>query len=60
MKPHSLQSFYTKFAAGIDDATGLASQLREVGHFNVFNIANLAPYTGGERPMLFDRRLYYK
>ncbi|RYY15129.1 MAG: AraC family transcriptional regulator, partial [Cytophagaceae bacterium] len=28
--------------------------------FNVFNIANLAPYTGGERPMLFDRRLYYK
>lgn len=57
MKPNSLEAFYAKFGAGRTDPAGSP---RELGHFNVFNIADLAPYTGGERPMLFDKRLYYK
>jgi AraC-like DNA-binding protein len=59
MSSTSLEAFYTKFGAGAGGAS-LADLSRQVGHFNVFNIADLAPYTGGERPMLFDKRLYYK
>lgn len=51
-----MEAFYTKFGA----SAGPAEQPRAGGHFNVFNTAELAPYTGGERPMLFDKRLYYK
>ena len=59
MSSTSLEAFYTKFGAGAG-AASLADLSRQVGHFNVFTIADLAPYTGGERPMLFDKRLYYK
>ena len=59
MKPNSLEAFYTKFglAAGADDP---AERPGQTGHFNVFNIADLAPYTGAARAPLFDKRLYYK
>ena len=56
MKPNSLEAFYTKFEA---DAGG-ADLAEPAGHFNVFNIADLAPYNRPERPTLFDKRLYYK
>ena len=59
MKPNSLEAFYAKFGASAGAADPTA-QPDETGHFNIFNIADLAPYTGGERPMLFDKRLYYK
>jgi len=59
MQAHSLAAFYAKFgpAAGQGDPAELAQQ---AGHFNVFNIADLAPYNGDERPLLFDKRQYYK
>jgi len=59
MKPNSLEAFYAKFGADAGGAD-LVAQPGQASHFNVFNIADLAPYTGGERPMLFDKRLYYK
>ena len=60
VKPNPLEAFYTKFGASAGKADPVA-QVSEAGHFNVFNIADLAPYTGcGGRPMLFDKRLYYK
>ena len=59
MKSNSLEAFYAKFGASAGGAEP-ATQPGEAGHFNVFNIADLAPYTGGDRPMLFDKRLYYK
>ena len=59
MKPNSLEAFYAKFGAGVGGADP-NEQTQQAGHFNVFNIADLAPYDSSERPVLFDKRLYYK
>ncbi len=63
MKPDSLEAFYAKFAPNTDAASGARRPeglQGEVGHFNVFNIADLNPRIGEKPPMSFDRRAYHK
>ena len=63
MTPNSLDAFYARFAPV---AEGLAGVLpppdiaREVGHFNVFRVADLLRSGRPRAPMSFDRRAYYK
>ena len=62
MKPTSLEAFYTRFAPVADAPAGAVppDMAREIGHFNIFNIADLIPRAGDKPPMTFDRRLYHK
>lgn len=63
MQPNSLEAFYAKYAPVVGGTPGALWPLdleREVGHFNIFNIADLVPRTGEQSPMLFDRRAYHK
>lgn len=62
MKPISLEQFYGQIAAGTGTElnvllpTGIQ---KEIGHFNVFNLADLPP--GRDKPVMpYDRRTYYK
>ncbi|MGI4871258.1 MAG: helix-turn-helix domain-containing protein [Janthinobacterium lividum] len=62
MKSLPLEDFYTKFAPATSPAFGLLPPLgiqREVGHFNVFNVADLMLHRD-KTPMTFDRRAYHK
>ena len=63
MKPLPLAELYTKFAgaAGTAASTLLPPDMqREVGHFNVFNVADLMAGSRDKPPMTFDRRAFYK
>ena len=63
MTPNSLEAFYAKYAPGANGTAGVtepADLPRQVGHFNVFNIADLMQGRRERPPMLFDRRLYHK
>lgn len=62
MKSIPLEEFYTAIAVG-----GVASGTllppgtqQEVGHFSVFNVADLMPGYHNKPPMAFDRRAFYK
>ena len=62
MKPISLEEFYVQMAAGTDTAMSalLPSGIqKEIGHFNVFNLADL-PSGRDKTVMPYDRRTYYK
>ena len=63
MTPNSLEAFYAKYAPGANGTPGATEPTdlpRQVGHFNVFNIADLMTGRRERPPMLFDRRLYHK
>jgi len=63
MKPLPLEELYTRFAPGADAVSGTLLPLgiqREVGHFNIFKVADLMPGYRDKPPMTFDRRAYYK
>ena len=59
MKPASLEDLYTKLAPAAGGLSPL-SQQREVGHFNVFHVADLLLAGRDRPPMTFDRRAFYK
>ena len=65
MPPTSLHEFYAEYASSLH--TDISSLLppdiqREVGHFNLFNVADLFERHRGQPkpPMPYDRRAYYK
>lgn len=63
MKATSLDQFYQRFATAV--ATNLQTLLppdseRQVGHFNLFNIADQFQHHPQMPPMPYDRRAYYK
>jgi AraC family transcriptional activator of pobA len=63
MKPNSLEEFYSKVKPGADAEPGSAGLLdtqREIGHFNVFRVADLMVNFRHRPPMAFDRRAFYK
>jgi len=62
MNPKALEELYTKLApmAGAAAAPLLPAAPREVGHFNVFNVADLMAGSRDRPPMTFDRRAFYK
>ncbi|WP_139920926.1 AraC family transcriptional regulator [Hymenobacter sp. DG01] len=63
MNPNSLEAFYTKLQAEDSPEPGALSPLeqqREIGHFNVFNVAVLMNRRHERPPMTFDRRSFYK
>ncbi|MBF9220309.1 helix-turn-helix domain-containing protein [Hymenobacter ruricola] len=63
MNPNSLEAFYSKLAAGPTPAAGrlrLTATPQEVGHFNVFRVADLMLANRHRPPMAFDRRAFYK
>ncbi|RZK24199.1 MAG: AraC family transcriptional regulator [Hymenobacter sp.] len=59
MKPRALEELYNKLTPEVGEA---ATELlpREVGHFNVFNVADLMLSYRSRPPMTFDRRAFYK
>ncbi len=57
MKTLPLEELYTKLAAG---ATPPLDMQREIGHFNVFDVADLMRGRRDKPPMTFDRRAFYK
>ncbi|MBO2012835.1 helix-turn-helix domain-containing protein [Hymenobacter negativus] len=63
MKALSLDEFYQHFATSteVELSTLLPPDIqREIGHFNIFNIADLVPKGREKIPMPYDRRAYYK
>jgi len=63
VKTTSLDDFYQQLATAA--GTGLHTLLplgiqREIGHFNVFNVADLLQRHRDRPPMPYDRRAYYK
>ncbi|MDO7886282.1 helix-turn-helix domain-containing protein [Hymenobacter cheonanensis] len=63
MKPDSLEEFYSKFKPGTAAGPGPAEapdRAREIGHFNVFRVADLMVDYRHRPPMTFDRRAFYK
>ncbi len=63
MKITSVDQFYTEFAtaAGVELSTLLPPDIqREIGHFNIFNVADLFRDHREKPPMPYDRRAYYK
>ena len=59
MKPKSLEELYSNLAPGAGGGL-LPGPPREVGHFNVFNVADLLLAGRDRPPMTFDRRAFYK
>ena len=55
MKPTSLQDFYDEITQRFPAEIG-----NQIGHFNVFRIADLQKKAGGKSSMPYDRRAYYK
>ncbi|HEV7380974.1 MAG TPA: helix-turn-helix transcriptional regulator [Dyadobacter sp.] len=55
MKPTSLHDFYDEIAQRFPAEIG-----NQIGHFNVFRIADLQKKAGGKSSMPYDRRAYYK
>ena len=63
MKPVSLDEFYQQLATATHGAPGalLPGGIRqEIGHFNVFDVADLFRRVREKPPLLYDRRAYYK
>ena len=63
MKSLPLEELYTKLAPVAGAASGALlppGMQREVGHFNVFNVADLMLGNRDRPPMTFDRRAFYK
>jgi AraC family transcriptional activator of pobA len=60
MPSRSLSELYTKLAPEVPQALLLPERPREVGHFNVFNVADLMLANRDRPPMTFDRRSFYK
>jgi AraC family transcriptional activator of pobA len=63
MKPNALEELYTKLAPMASAAAAPqrpAGGPGEVGHFNVFNVADLMASSRDRPPMTFDRRAFYK
>lgn len=63
MKATSLEEFYAQYATilGAEVGTLLPPDIqREIGHFNVFSIADLFRRHRAKPPMPYDRRAYYK
>jgi AraC family transcriptional activator of pobA len=60
MTSRPLEDLYTKLAPTAANALLLPEQQREVGHFNVFNVADLMLANRDRPPMTFDRRAFYK
>jgi AraC family transcriptional activator of pobA len=60
MTSRPLEDLYTKLAPTDANALLLPEQQREVGHFNVFNVADLMLANRDRPPMTFDRRSFYK
>lgn len=63
MRTTTIDDFYQEMAAGTEG--GVAALLpqnytKEVGHFNVFSIADLRARTQGKPVMPYNRRAYYK
>jgi AraC family transcriptional activator of pobA len=59
MKVKALEELYTKLPPEVG-ATASELLPREVGHFNVFNVADLMLGYRNRPPMTFDRRAFYK
>lgn len=55
MKPTTIEEFYKEVSALIPQEVS-----REIGHFNVFNVADLMQKVGGKPQMPYNRRAYYK
>ena len=60
MPSRPLSELYTKLAPEAAETLLLPEQAREVGHFNVFNVADLMLANRDRPPMTFDRRAFYK
>ncbi|MBH8556605.1 helix-turn-helix domain-containing protein [Hymenobacter negativus] len=60
MSPRPLSDLYTKLAPEAAETLLLPEQPREIGHFNVFNVADLMLANRDRPPMSFDRRSFYK
>jgi AraC family transcriptional activator of pobA len=63
MKSHPLEELYTNLAPIASAASNpllLGNMQREVGLFNVFNVADLMLANRSRPPMTFDRRAFYK
>ncbi|AMJ66218.1 helix-turn-helix domain-containing protein [Hymenobacter sp. PAMC 26628] len=63
MKLRPLEELYTKLVPKADAAAGVLpppDRRREIGHFNVFNVADLMLDYRNRPPMTFDRRAFYK
>lgn len=63
MKITSVNEFYTEFATavGVELSTLLPPDIqREIGHFNIFNVADLFKNQPEKPPMPYNRRAYYK
>ncbi|WP_210116307.1 helix-turn-helix domain-containing protein [Hymenobacter fodinae] len=63
MDLNSLEAFYTKIQTEGSPESGAVSPAelqREIGHFNVFNVAVLMNRRHERPPMTFDRRSFYK
>lgn len=63
MKTTSLEELYTKIApvpSAVPVVLPADNMQREIGNFNVFNVADLMRGYHDRPPMVFDRRAYYK
>ncbi len=63
MKPVPFEELYAKVTPVAGDAPGVLlpqGMQREIGHFNVFNVADLMASSRDRPPMTFDRRAFYK
>lgn len=62
MTSNSVEALYAKFAANdpVPETLLAASMQQEVGHFNVFNVADLMLTYPNRSPMAFGRREFYK
>ena len=60
MKPRPFAELYTKLAPKAPCNLLPPVRQREVGHFNVFNVADLMLANRDRPPMTFDRRAFYK
>ncbi|MGY3087644.1 AraC family transcriptional activator of pobA [Hymenobacter sp. UYAg731] len=60
MPPRPLSELYTKLSPEAAEGLLLPERPREVGHFNVFNVADLMLANRDRPPMTFDRRSFYK
>jgi hypothetical protein len=55
MKARTLGEFYQEAALLVPEGIS-----KEIGHFNIFNIADLAERTRDKPGMPYNRRAYYK